>query len=246
MTDGGGSEEQAERTVLVVLPDATLRAEVSRALEARGLSVVAAEDAATASRALHDRALLSVVLSSDLADEAFALVEAFGARTPRVPVVLLVEGPLDGDDLQRLVRAGVAGVASGAPSGGEAVAELAERAEVRGPRRAIERPDGGRRRLSDTAADRIAALRERYRERLSSRLTELMDQLKAAQAGDEHARRSASQSAHRLRGTAGSYGFADVGLAAGRIEDALLDATEPDWSRWVDSVEELLTQHAPG
>jgi HPt (histidine-containing phosphotransfer) domain-containing protein len=28
--------------------------------------------------------------------------------------------------------------------------------------------------------------------------------------------------AHRLRGTAGSYGFAAVGAAAGRVEDAML------------------------
>jgi HPt (histidine-containing phosphotransfer) domain-containing protein len=38
----------------------------------------------------------------------------------------------------------------------------------------------------------------------------------------------ARRAAHKLRGSAGSYGFAEIGAVAGAIEDLLLEPGEPD------------------
>jgi len=74
----------------------------------------------------------------------------------------------------------------------------------------------------------LARLREAYREELPSRLGELRAAIgDAAQAPEDvEAIGTARELAHRLRGTAGSYGFLQVGEEAGRIEELLLAALD--------------------
>jgi HPt (histidine-containing phosphotransfer) domain-containing protein len=86
-------------------------------------------------------------------------------------------------------------------------------------------------------ADRYAALCRTYAERLPARLLALR-----AQIDDARARRApgalgeARDSAHKLHGTAGSYGFAEVTAAFGAVERAIDElvargeAADPDWS----------------
>lgn len=78
----------------------------------------------------------------------------------------------------------------------------------------------------------IAALRAKYAERLDGRLRELEQALTALESFPDVDAAVAAESldtvirlAHRLHGTAGSYGFPEVGLAAGRIEEVLRSST---------------------
>jgi len=88
------------------------------------------------------------------------------------------------------------------------------------------------------ADDRAAAvalidkLRAEYRQGLPDRLAELRAALAAARSGPEGLQ-EAHRVAHRLAGTAGSYGCHGFGEACGQIEDALSEAlqgTDP-WPR---------------
>jgi HPt (histidine-containing phosphotransfer) domain-containing protein len=71
--------------------------------------------------------------------------------------------------------------------------------------------------------DPLTALRVDYAERLPARVRRIARALRASRRapGDAELRERARVLAHRLRGTAGSYGLPAVGAAAGRIEDAL-------------------------
>jgi HPt (histidine-containing phosphotransfer) domain-containing protein len=67
-------------------------------------------------------------------------------------------------------------------------------------------------------------------------LIQRLDELAAGAARSPDDARAVRVAAHRLRGTAGSYGFPAVGEAAGRIEDAL----EGDLSRLPELVRALV------
>jgi len=71
------------------------------------------------------------------------------------------------------------------------------------------------------AALRLAELRAGFGEKLVARLDELAAALTRARAGDGIARAEARMLAHRLAGTAGSYGYAGAGRHATVIEQAL-------------------------
>jgi HPt (histidine-containing phosphotransfer) domain-containing protein len=75
--------------------------------------------------------------------------------------------------------------------------------------------------------DPLTALRVDYAERLPGRVRRIGRALRASRRapGDAELRERARSLAHRLRGTAGSYGLPAVGAAAGRIEDALARAS---------------------
>lgn len=66
-----------------------------------------------------------------------------------------------------------------------------------------------------TAESKLAALRAGYGVALRAKLEEIASRLA------EGERDEAKGLAHKVRGTAGSYGYAEVGLLAGRLEDAL-------------------------
>lgn len=74
------------------------------------------------------------------------------------------------------------------------------------------------------AHDALTALRAEYARRLPSRVRRVALALGACRRapGDALRLERARALAHRLRGTAGSYGFAAVGAAAGRVEDGIV------------------------
>jgi HPt (histidine-containing phosphotransfer) domain-containing protein len=84
----------------------------------------------------------------------------------------------------------------------------------------------------DEVEREIAELRRAYRAEVPSKVATIA---RAVQARD---REGATTLAHRLRGTAGSYGLAEVSAVAGAIEDALTSTT-PDWSAIDGYVAEL-------
>ena len=79
----------------------------------------------------------------------------------------------------------------------------------------------------------LALLRTEYGKTLPAKLDELSRALDGAkeQAADPFKVAEARSQSHRLRGTAGSYGFIAIGEACGRIEDALMTMVDADPGR---------------
>jgi HPt (histidine-containing phosphotransfer) domain-containing protein len=89
----------------------------------------------------------------------------------------------------------------------------------------------------------LAALKAEYLVRLGDKVRELADAVRRAQNGQAPDPEEASSLAHRLYGTAGSYGYHAVSTAAGRVEflleSARKQATAPDWNAVQESLREL-------
>ncbi len=90
----------------------------------------------------------------------------------------------------------------------------------------------------------LKRLRRAFREELPSRLRELGDALVAARKDPAASEKlgAAREIAHRLRGTAGSYGFLQVGEEAGRIEDRIVQGLEEgrmDEGAWRETMQAL-------
>lgn len=76
------------------------------------------------------------------------------------------------------------------------------------------------RKVSREAQDALRLLREGFSARLPEKLAELQDAVDRV-SSDPSATDQARVMAHRLRGSAGSYGYPEVGIAVGRVEDLL-------------------------
>lgn len=72
-----------------------------------------------------------------------------------------------------------------------------------------------------TDDDPFHELAQEYLLALPERAAEIRDAARRGQHGDAQALAEARNLAHRLRGTAGSFGMPEVGRLAGAIEDAL-------------------------
>ncbi len=68
------------------------------------------------------------------------------------------------------------------------------------------------------ALARLEALRAGFATRIGARIEELRVSATQACGGERAVRRAAEGVAHRLSGTAGSYGFPEVGAVAGELE----------------------------
>lgn len=82
------------------------------------------------------------------------------------------------------------------------------------------------------AAARLAELRAGFGAKLAARLDELGQALERARAGEVAAREHALMLAHRLAGTAGSYGYAEASRHATIIEIALGEPGALDGAAW--------------
>jgi HPt (histidine-containing phosphotransfer) domain-containing protein len=98
----------------------------------------------------------------------------------------------------------------------------------------------------ERAQARLDALRAGFAARLRERLAELEALVQRAHGGDAGALRPALAAAHRLAGTAGSYGYPDVGDAAAALERALqrVDAEPREARAWDDARAALARAHA--
>ncbi len=67
----------------------------------------------------------------------------------------------------------------------------------------------------------FTALQERYRLGLGAKCASIAADLERLRGDASHSPEEAATLAHRLQGTAGSFGFAAVGVAAGRLERVL-------------------------
>jgi HPt (histidine-containing phosphotransfer) domain-containing protein len=77
---------------------------------------------------------------------------------------------------------------------------------------------------ADHTGNAFRALLERYRATLPDKIRELDGALKAYQADEADGRQALKVCAHRLAGSASSYGYDDLSLAAARLDDGLAGA----------------------
>ncbi|MDY7231379.1 response regulator [Hyalangium rubrum] len=95
---------------------------------------------------------------------------------------------------------------------------------------------------ADLAAE-LAALNAEYGRQLEPRLATVKAQVEQARGGSREALEAAYNGVHKLHGSAGSFGFASVGVAAGRVEAQLKPVragASPDWSAIEAALRELL------
>ena len=100
---------------------------------------------------------------------------------------------------------------------------------------------------SDDARARLSALQARFVTSLRERLDRLDALVHAARSGStDGALAEALVAAHRLAGTAGSYGHVEVGEAAAALEAALQRIAEgsPDPSAWDEALAALTCARA--
>jgi HPt (histidine-containing phosphotransfer) domain-containing protein len=71
--------------------------------------------------------------------------------------------------------------------------------------------------------DRLKALYSRYRDALPERLGRLDGLLAEARGGSADSLKAFVADLHKLAGTAGSFGFDELGTAAGSLENAIRD-----------------------
>jgi DNA-binding response OmpR family regulator/HPt (histidine-containing phosphotransfer) domain-containing protein len=98
---------------------------------------------------------------------------------------------------------------------------LRAQSEVDGLDLDIEVDEGADQDVTPTSLPGLDDLVNEYTESLPQRIAELRDALRGAESSPE-ALGHALRLAHRLRGTAGTYGFEAVSAAAGEIEDSLV------------------------
>ncbi len=91
------------------------------------------------------------------------------------------------------------------------------------PPEALEEAEEVELEVDDLAAS-LAALNAEYGARLKEKVAELEALLVRGRGGDAEALEAAYTVVHKLHGTAGSYGFAEVSIRAGRLEAVLLPA----------------------
>ncbi len=85
--------------------------------------------------------------------------------------------------------------------------------------------------------NRLAELRQRYEQRLPGKLAVLVELTE--QALEQRTTDAARHEAHKLAGSAGSYGFPDVSRVSRDLECTLLDASGTDWGEVQAHLDEL-------
>jgi len=213
--------------ILVVDDDDYILQAVYVSLESYGYSVLLANSGAAAIRIFEDRSdqielvLLDMLMPGMSGEETY---RALRAIRPDVKV-LLSTGFAPDEAAQRFTDEGLAGFLRKPYDPDQLAGEV---------KRIIER---GNTAPSERIDEALRGLRSAYRERLPSQLDELSERLHAArEPGGPAAFRQAREIAHRLAGTAGSYGLGDIGAKLGTIDDALREVAPEDaaTARWGD------------
>ncbi len=236
------SDLSGHGVILVVDDDDYILQAVYVALESFGYSVLLANSGAAAIQIFEEQSeqidlvLLDMLMPGMSGEETFGVLR--GIR-PDVKV-LLSTGFAPDEAAQRFTDEGLAGFLRKPYDPNQLAGEV---------QRIIERGSGQPEEHMDEA---LRGLRASYREKLPDQLSELTKRLRASrEAGDSEAFLQAREIAHRLAGTAGSYGFGDIGAALGEIEDALreVSAENVEDARWSDidaAVAEIREHLSPG
>ncbi len=213
--------------ILVVDDDDYILQAVYVSLESYGYSVLLANSGAAAIRIFEERSeQIDLVLLDMLMPSMSGEVTYRALRAIRPDVkVLLSTGFAPDEAAQRFTDEGLAGFLRKPYDPDQLAGEV---------QRIIERGSGPPAEQMDEA---LRGLRANYREKLPEQLDELDETLRAAREAQDPARFSqAGEIAHRLAGTAGSYGLADIGAEFAKIDDALREVAPEDLAsaRWRD------------
>jgi signal transduction histidine kinase/CheY-like chemotaxis protein len=236
------SDLSGHGVILVVDDDDYILQAVYVALESYGYSVLLANSGAAAIQIFEERSEQIDLVLLDMLMPGMSGEETFGAlREIRPDVkVLLSTGFAPDEAAQRFTDAGLAGFLRKPYDPNQLAGEVQQ---------IIERGSGQPEEQMDEA---LRGLRASYREKLPDQLGELTVKLRASrETGGSEAFLQAREIAHRLAGTAGSYGFGDLGAALGKIEDALreVSAEDVESARWSDidaTVAEIREHFPPG
>jgi diguanylate cyclase (GGDEF)-like protein len=201
-------------TVLLVDDDRDFRTLVAAVLRASGIEVVETESATVAERTLSQLAVDLVVVDGLLCDgEGVALIEQLRTRNREVRVVFVSAFLRDLKTFLRLTNELDVSLVVYKPVAAEGLAEKilpllrkhGDGEQGAGPR--------------ELAAE-LEALRKQFAAKLPDKLQQL--ELAVARAQVDGSKVIVARGlAHRLRGSAGSYGYPALGEAAGRLEDLL-------------------------
>lgn len=80
--------------------------------------------------------------------------------------------------------------------------------------------------MGNDLESRLAILREKYLAKLDGKLAVVREAVEQARKGNEEALATASREAHKLHGTAGSYGLHEVSRLLGNVEALLKDVEQ--------------------
>jgi len=223
MARGAGEESKC---ILLLDDDVEFRALLGTVLRARGFRVLDAGSAKTATELLLNESPDLVIVDGLLPDlTGVEWIESVRQRDTDTAIVFLSAFWRDLETFQRLTQELGVSLVAYKPIEPMVFAENILELLRPGPKRVDSvrplpsslPPDA-----TDTLRARMAHLREEYARELPRKLDELESLIEAAKQRSE-ATKSAAGSAHRLRGTAGAYGFKLVGALAGHIEDLLAE-----------------------
>jgi diguanylate cyclase (GGDEF)-like protein len=204
------------RKVLLLDDDESFRRIVRESLVEAGLEVLEAGKSREAQRIIEKDAPDLAIVDGLLPDEnGFDLIARLRRQGNRIPIVFVSAFWRDIASYKRLTRELEVALVMHKPLD---PGRLADRVAVL-LRKRKPRSSEPRMTLPYASPDIVRD----YGRRLPDRLTELRDVLKKLDADGEDAgaRFAVRRIAHKLRGSAGSYGYEDVATVAGRIEDAL-------------------------
>ena len=213
-----------QQCILLLDDDAEFRALLGAVLSARGFRVLEAESAKAATALLLHESPDLVIVDGLLPDlPGVEWIESFRQHDADTLIVFLSAFWRDLETFQRLTQELSVSLVAYKPIDplvfAETIGELLrlqpKASESIPPTVGVAPADP-----PDSLRARMAQLREAYTLELPGKLEELDALIDEARTRPELAKQAAS-SAHRLRGTAGAYGFKLVGVLAGQIEDLL-------------------------
>ncbi len=223
MAGGAGAEAKC---ILLLDDDVQFRALLGTVLRARGFRVLDAGSASTATELLLDESPDLLIVDGLLPDlPGVEWIESIRQRDTDTAIVFLSAFWRDLETFQRLTEELGVSLVAYKPIEPLVFAENILELLRPGPKRVDSvrplpsslPPDA-----TNTLRARMATLREDYARELPQKLDELESLIEAAKQRPETTKQAAS-SAHRLRGTAGAYGFKLVGALAGHVEDLLTE-----------------------
>ncbi len=213
-----------QQCILLVDDDAEFRALLGAVLSARGFRLLEAESAQAATALLLHESPDLIIVDGLLPDlPGVEWIESLRQRDADTLIVFLSAFWRDLETFQRLTQELSVSLVAYKPIDplvfAETIGELLrlqpKASESIPPTVGVAPADP-----PDSLRARMAQLREAYTLELPGKLEELDALIDDARQRPEAAKQAAS-CAHRLRGTAGAYGFKLVGVLAGQIEDLL-------------------------
>ena len=220
----GGGPREDQRLILLLDDDVPFRALLATVLTARDCRVLEAGSGKAATSLLETENPDLLIVDGLLPDVSGAeWIERVRQRDTDTTIVFLSAYWRDLETFQRLTEELTVSMVAYKPiqplAFAETIIELLD-SESKPADSIRPAPSNPPPQPTDTLRARMARLRDEYTRELPHKLDELEERIDVARRRPETTMH-ASSSAHRLRGTAGVYGFKLVGTLAGQIEDLL-------------------------